>query len=55
MPGLVVSLLMIGSPASSVVVTSSGESAASLAFCSRLAVASTRANAGSLYFATNSA
>ena len=43
LPGAVVSIAVIGSPASVVAVTCSGESLASTAFCSRLAGASTRA------------
>jgi hypothetical protein len=47
LPGASVSLAVIGSPASSVAVTSSGESLPSLAFCSRRGGASMRAYAGS--------
>ena len=42
LPGAVVSLAVIGSPASSVAVTASGESFASRAFCSGVAGASMR-------------
>ena len=42
-PGAIVSRARIGSPARVVVVTAAGESAASLAFCSAVAGASTRA------------
>ena len=45
-PGAVVSLSVIGSPASSVAVTASGASVPSRAFCSLVAGASTRAYAG---------
>ena len=58
-PGLptviVDSFAVIASPASSVAVTASGESAASAAFCSRSAGASMRAYAGSPCVATRSA
>ena len=53
LPGASVSLAVIASPASSVAATSSGESFASFAFCSRLAGATTRAYAGSPYYSTN--
>jgi len=55
LPGASVSLAVISSPASSVAVTSSGESAPSFAFCSRVAGASIRAYAGSPCSATRSA
>ena len=47
LPGAAVSFAVIGSPASVVAVTCSGESFASTAFSSRVAGASTRAYAGS--------
>ena len=50
-----VSLAVIGSPASSVAVTADGSSLASLAFCSRSAGASTRAYAGAPCLAVSSA
>jgi hypothetical protein len=43
LPGASVSTAVIGSPASSVALTASGDSAASAAFSSRVAGASTRA------------
>ena len=55
LPGAVVSSAVIGSPASSVAVTADGSSLASLAFCSRLAGASTRAYAGAPCSAVSSA
>jgi hypothetical protein len=55
LPGASVSRAVIGSPASSVAVTSSAESAASFAFCWRSAGASTRAYAGSPCLRTSSA
>ena len=42
-PGAVVSAALIGSPASSVAATCSGESLASASFCARLAAVSMRA------------
>src|SRR3712207_4132609 len=55
LPGARVILAVIGSPASSVAVTSSGESFPSAAFCSRVAGASMRAQADSPYRAVSSA
>ena len=46
LPGAVVKIAVIGSPASSVAVTEEASSLDSLAFCSRLAGASMRAYAG---------
>ena len=55
LPGAEVSFAVIASPASSVAVTASGDSAASAAFSSRFAGASMRAYAGSPCCAVRSA
>jgi hypothetical protein len=55
LPGAEVSFAVMASPASSVAVTASGESAASAAFSSRLAGASMRAYAGAPCRAVRSA